>query len=206
VVIILTGIVISIPSPPPNGFSAPLVICPPIEEDEEDNGGGGSRRRGSDLDSLREGRFGLHLDDSIFALWLFSSKQRKQRAFLASAGRHWENEDAVVAAESRVEEDGSREAGGMTAAMETRNDVAADWAEAFYDPSLPLAIDLGCGMGVSLPGLSLPPPTTKPPRPATAAETRLGIDWEQCNLVGVYLSALLIGYAPSVALRCNPPL
>jgi len=165
VVIILTGIVISIPSPPPNGFSAPLVICPPIEEDEEDDGGGGSRRRRSDLDSLREGRFGLHLDDSLFALWRFSSKQRKQRAFLASAGRHWENEDAVVAAESRVEEDGSGEAGGMTAAMETTNDAAADWAEAFYDPSLPLAIDLGCGMGVSLLGLSLPPTTTKPPRP-----------------------------------------
>jgi len=172
VVIILTGIVISILSPPPNGFSAPLVICPPIEEDEEDDGGGGSRRRRSDLDSLREGRFGLHLDDSLFALWRFSSKQRKQRVFLASAGRHWENEDAVVAEgspvvaeESRVEEDGSGEAGGMTAAMETTNDAAADWAKAFYDPSLPLAIDLGCGMGVSLLGLSLPPTTTKPPRP-----------------------------------------
>jgi len=137
-------------------FSERVVICPPPEDDEEDDGGGGSRRRRSVLDSLREGRFGLHLDGSLLALWRFFTKQMKQRVSLTSTGRHWENKDAVVAAESGVEEDGSGEAGGTTAAMETTNNVAAYWTEAFYDPSLPLVIDLGCRMGVSLLGLSLP--------------------------------------------------
>jgi len=159
------------------------VICPPPEDDEEDDGGGGSRRRRSVLDSLREGRFGLHLDGSLLALWRFFTKQRKQRVSLTSTGRHWENKDAVVAAESGVEEDGSGEAGGTTASMETTNNVAAYWTEAFYDPSLPLVIDLGCRMGVSLLVLSLPT-TDENTSTATAAETRLGADWERCNFLG----------------------
>jgi len=49
----------------------------------------------------------------------------------------------------------------MTAATEMTNDAVADWAEASYDPLLPLMIDLGCGMCISLLGLSLPPDDEK---------------------------------------------
>jgi SAM-dependent methyltransferase len=62
----------------------------------------------------------------------------------------------------------------------------------FADPSRPLIVDIGCGMGLSLLGLASLEQETSSSR----------ISWIQgCNFVGVDLSAVAIGFARGIASR-----
>ena len=164
------------------------------------------------LDSLQKGTFGLHSERSLLSLWRFSTRQKKQKDFLRSAGRHWEKNVGTV-----LEKDGTTTSGGNEGenVEEGTNRNINDWCTVFDNPSLPLVIDLGCGMGVSLLGLYRSNNKNKnnddrddddddDDNAAPNNDTDvLGIDWNRCNLLGVDLSALTINYASSVSSRWN---
>jgi len=144
------------------------------------------------LDLLRDGKLEMHSDRPLLLLWRFATRQRKQRAFLKSAGLHWEQNDNTI-----TPLDGGT---GHNEHKEVVSSTDTNWADIFDDPSLPLVIDLGCGMGVSLLGLSRFNGHSTTPENTTVH----GVDWGECNFLGADLSALAINYATSVASRWNP--
>lgn len=93
----------------------------------------------------------LHSDRSLFRLWKFSTRQKKQWAFLNSARKHWESQH--LAEMERIDKDLPT---ATTTTIITASDRSAyyDWDTAFEDTSRPLVVDIGCGMGVSLLGLA----------------------------------------------------
>lgn len=81
----------------------------------------------------------------------------------------------------------------------SRNDFR--WMESFQDPGLPLVVDIGCGMGVSLLGLAT---MDKKEYSRCRDESLIDFaDWRDTNLVGCDLSSLAIGYARGIASRWN---
>ena len=68
-----------------------------------------------------------------------------------------------------------------------------DWSAMFKDPSRPLVVDVGCGMGVSLLGLAS--------HQSSTANSDIQVDWRECNFIGVDLSGLAIRYAQGVCER-----
>ena len=62
----------------------------------------------------------------------------------------------------------------------------------FQDPSRPLVIDLGCGLGVSLLGLA---------SLNEGSASKMGIDWGDCNYLGCDLNPLLIRFGSAIAAR-----
>ena len=144
-----------------------------LTADEKD----GSIDYDSIIQSLRDSSFGLHSDRSLLGLWRFSTRQRKQRAFFKNAARHF---------------DGTYQVDELTL-DDTRVSKQYDWPTMFKDPSRPLVVDVGCGMGVSLLGLA----STQ----RIYDRDELHIDWSKCNFIGVDLSRLAVGYANSVCAR-----
>ena len=67
-----------------------------------------------------------------------------------------------------------------------------DWYQLYKDPSRPLVIDLGSGMGVSLLGLA----TTK-----STTSGFVDIDWSSTNYLGVERNPTLAGFARGIASR-----
>lgn len=130
----------------------------------------------------------LHSDRSLLLLWKFSTKQKKQRAFLQSALKHWERQrtsDQDIGDEKKSDD------------LLSDNQAAPEsWMSRYEDPSRPLVVDIGCGMGVSVLGLSTCDD-------AASAETFLSNSqqWKDCNYVGVDLGGLGIDYAQSIATR-----
>jgi hypothetical protein len=77
-----------------------------------------------------------------------------------------------------------------------------DWVRAFDDPTLPLVIDVGCGMGVSLLGLASMDETSRDSFKSTPEGTLLDeVYWHDCNYVGGDLSQLCLGYGRGIAQR-----
>ena len=138
------------------------------------------------LRSLRDSSFDLHSDRPLLCLWRFSTRQRKQRAFFRNAARHFDTLNHTRSARCKT------------------NDVLSekyDWSAMFEDPSRPLVVDVGCGMGVSILGLASvnnaeSSDTVK--NPSSTADSEISIDWSGCNFLGVDLSCLAIGYARGV--------
>lgn len=126
----------------------------------------------------------LHSDRALLMLWKFSARQKKQQSFLQSAQKHWETSlnDNL---EKEEDQQTDRHSSSLSASVATDNSV--HWHNEFSDPTKPLILDVGCGMGISLLGLS------------TSNET----DFSGCNLLGVDLSGLTIGYAQGMARRWN---
>ena len=60
----------------------------------------------------------------------------------------------------------------------------------FHSSTRPLIVDIGCGMGVSLIGLSTSNETSE--------ESILDIHWNQCNYIGCDLNQLLVGFARGI--------
>lgn len=133
------------------------------------------------ISSLSDNSFGLHSDRSLLGLWRFSTRQRKQRSFFENAARHFD----------------SQFRGNETTVEESSRDDQYNWSAIFEDPSRPLVVDIGCGMGVSLLGLASSSPDS------IDDQVEIQIDWSQCNFIGIDLSHLTIGYGQSVRSRCG---
>ncbi len=76
------------------------------------------------------------------------------------------------------------------------------WWEEFKDPSLPLVLDLGCGLGVSLLGLASLSSTEQAEFEQSPERQVLGkLCFANCNFLGADLSSLGIGFAKSITER-----
>lgn len=141
-----------------------------------------------DCDTLLD----LHSDRSLLLIWKFSTKQKKQRAFLQSALKHWQQQKG----DGEEENDDS---GNAVIDIEETQIQEYDWNDMFKDPSRPLVIDVGCGMGVSLLGLA----SGNNPISSQVLldEDSSSLAWKDCNFVGMDLGALGIGYARGLASR-----
>jgi SAM-dependent methyltransferase len=150
----------------------------------------GTSNSASGLDSLLD----FHSDRSLLLIWKFSTKQKKQRAFLQSALKHWERHKETGGANQKSK--------ALSKSEFVTQPQEYDWDTMFADPSLPLVVDIGCGMGVSLLGLSS---STDENSNQASSQLLSGnhplTTWQDCNFVGVDLGALGIGYARSVASR-----
>lgn len=127
----------------------------------------------------------FHSDRCLLMIWKFSTRQRKQKMFLQSALRHWEQQHAAVAVEKNT-----------SVAVSTNNVVhqqERQWTDLYKDPTRPLVVDIGCGFGVSLLGLAQ----------GDDDEPTSLCDWSECNFAGVDLSGLAIGYARGLLCRWN---
>ena len=124
-------------------------------------------------------RLCLHSDSCALMIWKFSTKQRKQRNFLDSAADHWKSTK-------------SHSQSAFPSVDET-TEKKYDWNHIFEDPSRPLVVDVGCGMGVSLLGLSTIGEET--------IDEGLEEDWTQFNFLGNDLGSLAIGYGNNIAKR-----
>ncbi|KAL7463180.1 hypothetical protein ACHAXS_003559 [Conticribra weissflogii] len=152
------------------------------------------------IQSLRDSSFGLHSDRPLLGLWRFSTRQRKQRSFFQNAARHYDNQfpgDGTVSPTTNKTDDGREGKRGQY-----------DWSSLFRNPTRPLVVDVGCGMGVSLLGLAKICAddngninNSKVVGDGSVYQTHssdIPINWKECNFIGVDLSRLAIRYARGV--------
>ena len=142
----------------------------------------------------------FHSDRSLLLIWKFSTKQKKQYAFLNTAKKHWERHyhQALQRNNTEVSESHSVTSEGSSAI----EDNSYDWNKMFDDPTRPLVVDIGCGMGVSLLGLA----SSESENAVGLASSRLllgNLTWSDCNFVGVDLGKLGISFAGGVTQRWN---
>ncbi len=137
------------------------------------------------IEMLQKGTVELHSERSLLWIWRFSTRQRKQQAFLKSASKHWES--SVVNDNHNVHD------------YDNSSNHTVQWSNIFDDASLPLIVDLGCGMGISVLGLATTSSTDK----ATSGDNvYLGdIEWSDYNFIGADLSQLAVNFASSVSQR-----
>ena len=145
----------------------------------------------------------LHSDRAALLLWRFSARQRKQKAFLRTAARHWEASSvSSLSPRSCTKWQDTEEEQLTNEQHHNQNSDSSDagwnWELMFDDPTRPLVCDLGCGMGVSLLGLASLEAAT-----VGGNHSDFYYGWSDCNFVGVDLSALSINYAKSIAARWN---
>uniref|UniRef100_A0A6T7K0B4 tRNA (guanine(46)-N(7))-methyltransferase n=1 Tax=Attheya septentrionalis TaxID=420275 RepID=A0A6T7K0B4_9STRA len=154
------------------------------------------------LHELEESKFGLHSTRPLMTLWRFSTRQRKQRAFLQSAAQHWGKQQLYQ--DGRDDTKSPKDDESATRTVEQELTVEYDWSNMFEDPTLPLVVDIGCGMGVSLLGLaSLGQERENDSHDCLGGVSCLDVNWGECNFLGADLSQLAIGYAKGVAGRWN---
>ena len=163
----------------------------------------GSSKSDTDIKSMLD----FHSDRSLLLIWKFSTKQKKQRAFLQSAVKHWERhrENGHDTLDNNSNDPFKGEEGlrNSSFALEGSNNNVI-WSDIFEDPTRPLVVDIGCGMGVSLLGLSCSKDTTGSKillNTNRSSNTNTEVEWKDCNFVGVDLRALGIGYARAMAER-----
>lgn len=134
----------------------------------------------------------FHSDRSQLLIWKFSTKQKKQRAFLESALKHWQRQN------DKAKQELNDVAIPSTSRAAEYQKKCYSWDRMFKDPTRPLVVDLGSGMGVSLLGLARG-------ESQASADVLLGtnstLSWKDCNFVGVDLGGLGIGYARGLASR-----
>ncbi|KAI2507215.1 hypothetical protein MHU86_7172 [Fragilaria crotonensis] len=124
-------------------------------------------------------------DRCLVMIWKFSTRQRKQRVFLEMARNHWMREDAV------------RQPNDVVVPCRD-SELPIDWAQVYTDPTKPLVIDIGCGMGVSILGLA-----QRRQHQQNDPEEGINFPWDECNFAGVDLSGLAISYARSLGILWN---
>eukprot|EP00980_Cylindrotheca_fusiformis_P020067 scaffold7139_cov115-Cylindrotheca_fusiformis.AAC.17 len=135
----------------------------------------------------------FHSDRSLLLIWKFSTKQKKQRAFLQSALKHWQRgkEESETDMQTTFSSDSPQ-------ILATNPNQAYDWERMFKDPTRPLVVDLGCGMGISLLGLAR---GDHQPSAKVLLDHQSNMTWGGCNFIGVDLGGLGIGYAAGIASR-----
>lgn len=106
-----------------------------VDDTDEDEGGIDYRNI---IQSLRGSSFGLHSDRSLLGLWRFSTRQKKQRAFFTNAARHFDG---------KFRDDTTAQKPSSSLDVNSEKSTKYDWSAMFKDPSRPLVVDVGCGMG-----------------------------------------------------------
>ncbi|KAL7521863.1 hypothetical protein ACHAWX_006555 [Stephanocyclus meneghinianus] len=143
------------------------------------------------ITSLRTSSFGLHSSRPLLNLWRFSTRQRKQKIFFQNAARHY---DGSFRDHSEVKSNPP-----PLRQNSCHRDYQYHWLSVFEDPTRPLVVDIGCGMGVSLLGLARQD-TGRDPE-GNSDKPDVLIEWEKCNFLGVDLSHIGIRYANGVCER-----
>ncbi|MGK3740664.1 MAG: hypothetical protein ACI8RD_010089 [Bacillariaceae sp.] len=190
---------------------------------DTDSGSGSDNESKHHQHQIDHNYLNLHSDRSLLLLWKFSTKQKKQRAFLHSAQKHWEQyQETTIATTQKIEsislktnEDEIQTPSSVSSLKVGSNETnvamsSYDWNGIFEDASRPLVIDVGSGMGVSLLGLS----SASDQSGIDSSRLMLGeknngndqtefLKWSDCNFVGVDLGALGIGYGRGIAHRWN---
>jgi tRNA G46 methylase TrmB len=153
--------------------------------------------------------FNLHSNECSMLVWHFSTRQRKQRTFLQTASKHYysdlmdtnnQNSNNNQVADGRItnEKDDN---------FNNDNTVGDHnpfrWYDIFADPTRPLIIDVGCGMGMSLLGLATISPSSSPINSDLLTSPTCPFPYHLCNCIGVDLSSLSINYANGIAKRWN---
>ncbi len=123
-----------------------------------------------------QGGFGMHSTRSLLWLWRFAARQSKAK-FPIDHGN-----DAATSRKDESE---------ITGVVSLDGD---EWVNRFDDPSKPLVVDVGCGMGVSLLGLS-------GYHHLEDNVSSLAVDYSECNFVGGDLKSLVVGYSNGIATR-----
>ena len=161
----------------------------------------------NDSDTNKQSYLNLHSDRSLLLIWKFSTKQKKQRAFLRSAKKNWEQYHEMTTIDNTTQTETITSTTNNKEKLNPSKEIiigsSYNWDEIFEDASRPLVVDVGCGMGVSLLGLAST--TDQLPSGIESARLMLGenLKWSDCNFVGVDLGALGIEYGRGVALRWN---
>jgi SAM-dependent methyltransferase len=123
------------------------------------------------LNEFTDGKFGLHSTRPLLWLWRFSARQSKPK-------KPAKEESLSV----------------LTRATQI---PPSNWIDKLDDPSRPLIVDVGSGMGVSLLGLATLDNDggMQPTNPLSK------LDFSNYNFVGGDLSKLLVGYSEGIASR-----
>jgi len=139
------------------------------------------------LHQLKLGTYDVHSNGSLLWLWRFAARQRKAKNSSINEHLHKQKPDDVYSSQN-VDE--------------------SYWGTIFDDTKRPLVIDVGCGMGVSILGLSSIPRSfnTSQSHSTTSLSSKTSlfldqyhdIQWQDCNFIGVDLSNLTINYANSI--------
>jgi SAM-dependent methyltransferase len=136
----------------------------------------------------------LHSDYCALMIWKFSTRQRKQRSFLLTAAKHWDErhdtERVSVDPTISLVDDSENDNGNH----DHEDNNHQPW-DVFADVSKPLVVDVGCGMGVSALGLASLDANSN------SNTHKDQDDWSSYNYIGVDLSQIGIGYAKGIARR-----
>jgi SAM-dependent methyltransferase len=125
------------------------------------------------LNEIIDGKFGLHSTRPLLWLWRFSARQSKP-------GKPAKEESLPVS----------------THAIQLS---LSNWIDKLDDPSRPLIVDVGSGMGVSLLGLATLDNDGTSSMKATNPLSNL--DFSNHNFVGADLGQILVGYSQGIASR-----
>ena len=139
----------------------------------------------------------LHAPHCALMIWNFSTRQRKQRSFLQTAANHYKDHAGDIPSPTEQEMIPIDDCVSVDPAT-----MGLQWNSLFEDPTRPLVVDVGCGMGISLLGLASleADPLSKGTRDQIGHSA---FPWSECNFVGVDLSSLSIHYAQGIAQRWN---
>jgi hypothetical protein len=141
----------------------------------------------------------FHSDRSLLLIWKFSTKQKKQRAFLESALKHWERHEENSGSKNIHQK---KEEPGIVDNVDEcsfQSQPPIEWDKVFADPTRPLVVDVGCGMGVSLLGLATCRDDSS--SKLLLQHDQLSTSWSDYNFCGVDLGGLGVGYARGLASR-----
>jgi hypothetical protein len=154
----------------------------------------------------------LHSDRCLLMQWKFSSGLKKQQSFLQPAQKHWKTRPCLDKSPRSIEtvDLPTRVVENPQTAIK-RGNSSVPWNDRFQDPTRPLVIDIGCGMGISLLGLvsrnhvaiqnsNFRDRGTIGRDSRTSLPNNL-IPHHECNFLGIDLSGLGIGYAQGITDR-----
>lgn len=145
----------------------------------------------------------LHSTQSLLWIWRFSTKQKKLKTFQKNASRHWEKMQLKIGKENKKFIVNSEKLEKFKSQSDTITRQVYEWDNFFHDPTKPLIVDVGCGMGVSLLGLASLHSTIELDKNKESVQQLCDnmIDYTSCNFVGCDLSYLATEYANGIASR-----
>jgi SAM-dependent methyltransferase len=141
----------------------------------------------------------LHSPHCSLLIWNFSTRQRKQRSFLQTAANHYKDQVVHTSSPQSVEFPIHSNDDGTDGDQSNR----IQWSTLFDDPTRPLVVDIGCGMGISVLGLASLEVPPEQDQDDISGCYDAPFPWHACNFVGVDLSSLSIHYAQGIAQRWN---